>query len=150
MFDVAWQRNRGDGGMRYPYATAFPICSSLSVSEDLYLLDGSVEQSALLRDPQMGFSAPDRPMCKRRGEGPPVGVRRGHWFVASTVGRESILEPCSHPLGEANQPRNEDSAILAFASFLLDDSPDFLNYYPFENQQLSTWKPTGEAKTQSA
>ena len=123
MFDVAWQRNQGDEGMHRPYATAFPICSSLSGAEDLYLRDESVEQSVFLRNPQMGFPAPDRSMCKRRGEGPPAGVRRGHWFVASTVGRESILEPCSHPLGEANQPRNEDSAILPFASFFVGRQP---------------------------
>ena len=86
----------------------------------------------------MGFPGPDSSMCKRRGEGAPAGARRGHCFVASTVGRESILEPCSHPRGDANQPRNENSSILPLASFLLDDSPDFLNYYPFENQQLST------------
>ena len=69
MFDVAWQRNQGDEGMRYPYATAFPICSSLSGSEDLYLRDESVEQSIFCEIPEWGFQPLTDQCAREEGRG---------------------------------------------------------------------------------
>ena len=69
MFDVAWQRNRGDEGMRYPYATGLPICSSLSGSEDLYLLDESVEQSVFCEIPRWGFQSRTVQCAREEGRG---------------------------------------------------------------------------------